>query len=140
MRHIYAEQPWSHPGVWNRVEYRSLEGFVFAISPFNFSSIGGNLPTAPALMGNTVLWKPASTSVYSNYYILKVLQAAGMPDGVINFLPGKASKVGDPAMAHPDLAGIHFTGSTPVFQSMWKTIGDNIANYHSYPRVVGETG
>jgi 1-pyrroline-5-carboxylate dehydrogenase len=140
MRVLYTEQPWSHPGVWNRVEYRALEGFVFAISPFNFSSIGGNLPTAPALMGNTVLWKPASTSVYSNYYILKVLQAAGMPDGVINFLPGKASKVGDPAMAHPDLAGIHFTGSTPVFQSMWKTIGDNIANYHSYPRVVGETG
>ena len=140
MRHLYTDQPWSSPGVWNRVEYRSLEGFVFAVSPFNFTAIGGNLPTAPALMGNTVLWKPASTSVYSNYFIMKLLQAAGVPDGVINFLPGKASKVGDPVLAHPDLAGIHFTGSTPVFQSMWKTIGDNIANYHAYPRIVGETG
>ncbi len=140
MRHLYLDQPWSSPGVWNRVEYRSLEGFVFAVSPFNFTSIGGNLPTAPALMGNTVLWKPASTAVYSNYFIMKLLQAAGLPDGVINFLPGKASKVGDPVLAHPDLAGIHFTGSTPVFQSMWKTIGDNIAQYRSYPRIVGETG
>ncbi|MBW8874038.1 MAG: L-glutamate gamma-semialdehyde dehydrogenase [Acidobacteria bacterium] len=140
MRHLYTDQPWSAPGVWNRVEYRSLEGFVFAVSPFNFTSIGGNLPTAPALMGNTVLWKPASTAVYSNYFIMKLLQAAGLPDGVVNFLPGKASKVGDPVLAHPDLAGIHFTGSTPVFQSMWKTIGDNIAQYRSYPRIVGETG
>ncbi|MEA2601979.1 MAG: 1-pyrroline-5-carboxylate dehydrogenase [Acidobacteriota bacterium] len=140
MRHLYTDQPWSSPGTWNRVEYRSLEGFVFAVSPFNFTSIGGNLPTAPALMGNTVLWKPASTAVYSNYFIAKLLQAAGVPDGVINFLPGKASKVGDPVLAHPDLAGIHFTGSTPVFQSMWKTIGDNIATYRSYPRIVGETG
>jgi 1-pyrroline-5-carboxylate dehydrogenase len=140
MRHLYTEQPWSSPGTWNRVEYRSLEGFVFAVSPFNFTSIGGNLPTSPALMGNTVLWKPASTSVYSNYFIMTLLQAAGLPDGVINFLPGKASKVGDPVMAHPDFAGIHFTGSTPVFHSMWKTIGDNIAQYRSYPRIVGETG
>ncbi|HEX3557059.1 MAG TPA: L-glutamate gamma-semialdehyde dehydrogenase [Thermoanaerobaculia bacterium] len=140
MRHLYTDQPWSSPGVWNRVEYRSLEGFVFAVSPFNFTSIGGNLPTAPALMGNTVLWKPASTAVYSNYFVMKLLQAAGLPDGVVNFLPGKASKVGDPVLAHPDLAGIHFTGSTPVFQSMWKTIGDNIAQYRSYPRIVGETG
>jgi 1-pyrroline-5-carboxylate dehydrogenase len=140
MRHLYTDQPWSSPGVWNRVEYRSLEGFVFAVSPFNFTSIGGNLPTAPALMGNTVLWKPASTAVYSNYFIMKLLQAAGLPDGVINFLPGKASKVGDPVLAHPDFAGIHFTGSTPVFQSMWKTVGDNIAQYRSYPRIVGETG
>ena len=100
-----------------------LEGFVFAVSPFNFTSIGGNLPTAPALMGNTVLWKPASTSVLSNYYIMKLLQAAGLPDGVINFLPGTGAKVGDPVIAHPDFAGIHFTGSTPVFQAMWKTIG-----------------
>jgi 1-pyrroline-5-carboxylate dehydrogenase len=140
MRHLYTDQPISAPGIWNRVEYRPLEGFIFAVSPFNFTSIGGNLPTAPALMGNTVLWKPASTSVLSNYYIAKILQAAGLPDGVINFLPGKASKVGDPVMAHPDFAGIHFTGSTPVFQSMWKTIGDNIANYKTYPRIVGETG
>jgi len=140
MRHIYTDQPWSSPGVWNRVEYRALEGFVFAVSPFNFTSIGGNLPTAPALMGNTVLWKPASTSVYSNYYVLKVLQAAGLPDGVINFLPGKASQVGDPVLAHEDFAGIHFTGSTPVFQSMWKTIGENIPKYRTYPRIVGETG
>jgi 1-pyrroline-5-carboxylate dehydrogenase len=140
MRVLYGEQPWSSPGVWNRVEYRSLEGFVFAVSPFNFTSIGGNLPTAPALMGNTVLWKPASTAVYSNYFVMKLLQASGVPDGVINFLPGKASKVGDPVLAHADLAGIHFTGSTPVFQSMWKTIGDNIATYRSYPRIVGETG
>ena len=140
MRVLYSEQPWSGPAVWNRVEYRPLEGFVFAVSPFNFTSIGGNLPSSPALMGNTVLWKPASTAVYSNYFIMKLLQAAGVPDGVINFLPGKASKVGDPALAHADLAGIHFTGSTPVFQSMWKTIGDNIATYRSYPRIVGETG
>ena len=140
MRTIYSDQPWSSPGVWNRLEYRALEGFVFAVSPFNFTSIGGNLPTSPALMGNTVLWKPASTAVYSNYFIAKLLQAAGFPDGVINFLPGKASKVGDPVLAHADLAGIHFTGSTPVFQSMWKTIGDNIAIYRSYPRIVGETG
>jgi len=140
MRHLYTDQPWSSPGVWNRVEYRALEGFVFAVSPFNFTSIGGNLPTSPALLGNTVLWKPASTSVYSNYYIMKLLQAAGLPDGVINFLPGKASKVGDPVLAHEDFAGIHFTGSTPVFQSMWKTIGENIPKYKTYPRIVGETG
>jgi len=126
--------------MWNRVDYRPLEGFVFAVSPFNFTAIGGNLPTAPALMGNTVLWKPASTSVLSNYYVMKLLQAAGLPDGVINFLPGKASKVGDPVLAHPDFAGIHFTGSTPVFQDMWKTIAENIPSYRSYPRIVGETG
>jgi 1-pyrroline-5-carboxylate dehydrogenase len=140
MRVLYADQPWSQPGMWNRVEYRPLEGFVFAVSPFNFTSIGGNLPTAPALMGNTVLWKPASSAVYSNYFVMKLLQAAGVPDGVINFLPGRASKVGDPALGHADLAGIHFTGSTPVFQSMWKTVGDNVAAYRSYPRIVGETG
>jgi 1-pyrroline-5-carboxylate dehydrogenase len=140
MRNLYSEQPWSSHGAWNRVEYRPLEGFVFAVSPFNFTSIGGNLPSAPALMGNTVLWKPASTAVVSNYYIMKLLQAAGLPDGVINFIPGRAGKVGDPAMTHSDFAGIHFTGSTPVFQGMWKLIGDNIANYRSYPRVVGETG
>jgi 1-pyrroline-5-carboxylate dehydrogenase len=140
MRQLYADQPISSPGVWNRLEYRALEGYVFAVTPFNFTSIGGNLPTAPALMGNTVLWKPASTAVLSGYVIMKILQAAGLPDGVINFLPGKASKVGDPALAHEDFAGIHFTGSTPVFQAMWKTIGDNIPRYKTYPRIVGETG
>ncbi|HEX2645472.1 MAG TPA: L-glutamate gamma-semialdehyde dehydrogenase [Thermoanaerobaculia bacterium] len=140
MRQIYTDQPWSSAGVWNRVEYRALEGFVFAVSPFNFTSIGGNLPTSPALMGNTVLWKPASTAVLSGYYIMKVLQAAGLPDGVINFLPGKASQVGDPVLAHPDFAGIHFTGSTPVFHQMWKTIGANMSIYKTYPRIVGETG
>jgi 1-pyrroline-5-carboxylate dehydrogenase len=140
MRVLYSGQPWSTHGVWNRLEYRPLEGFVFAVTPFNFSSIAGNLPTSPALMGNVVLWKPASSAVYSGYQIMKLLQAAGLPDGVINFLPGRAGKVGDPVLAHPDLAGIHFTGSTPVFQAMWKTLGDNIASYRSYPRVVGETG
>jgi 1-pyrroline-5-carboxylate dehydrogenase len=137
---LYQQQPWSHPGVWNRVDYRPLEGFVFAVTPFNFTSIGGNLPTAPALMGNTVLWKPASSAVLSGYYIMKLLAAAGLPDGVVNFLPGRGGKVGDPVLAHPDLGGIHFTGSTPVFQAMWKTLGDNIARYRGYPRVVGETG
>jgi 1-pyrroline-5-carboxylate dehydrogenase len=140
MQVLYKDQPWSAPGVWNRVEYRPLEGFVFAVTPFNFTSIGGNLPTAPALMGNTVLWKPASTSVLSNYYIMKLLQAAGLPDGVINFLPGKAAKVGDPALAHQDFTGLHFTGSTPVFRSMWKTIAEKLPDYRSYPRIVGETG
>ncbi|HYO14163.1 MAG TPA: L-glutamate gamma-semialdehyde dehydrogenase [Thermoanaerobaculia bacterium] len=140
MQVLYKDQPWSAPGVWNRVEYRPLEGFVFAVTPFNFTSIGGNLPTSPALMGNTVLWKPASTSVLSNYYIMKVLQAAGLPDGVVNFLPGKAANVGDPALAHRDFSGLHFTGSTPVFRSMWKTIGEKLPDYRSYPRIVGETG
>jgi 1-pyrroline-5-carboxylate dehydrogenase len=139
-RVLYEEQPGSPAGTWNRVEYRALEGFVFAVSPFNFTSIGGNLPTAPAIMGCTALWKPASTAVFSNYYLLKILEAAGLPPGVINFLPGKASKVGDPVLAHPDFAGIHFTGSTPVFQQMWKTIGETIPKYRSYPRIVGETG
>jgi 1-pyrroline-5-carboxylate dehydrogenase len=140
MRNLYSEQPWSSPQAWNRVEYRPLEGFVFAVSPFNFTAIGGNLPSAPALMGNTVLWKPASTAVVSNYYIMKLLQAAGLPDGVINFIPGRAAKVGDPAMTHRDFAGIHFTGSTPVFQGMWKLIAENLPRYRSYPRIVGETG
>ncbi len=140
MRQIYADQPQSAPGIWDRVEYRALEGFVFAVTPFNFTSIGGNLPTAPALMGNTVLWKPASTAVFSNYYVLKLLQEAGLPDGVINFLPGPGGAVGNPVLASEELAGIHFTGSTGVFQGMWNTIGQNIARYHGYPRIVGETG
>lgn len=140
MRRLYDEQPISSPGTWNQVEYRPLEGFVFAVTPFNFTSIGGNLPTAPALMGNTVLWKPASTAVLSAWHIVKLLEEAGMPPGVINFLPGRGRQVGDPVLARPELAGIHFTGSTPVFQGMWKTIGENIASYRSYPRIVGETG
>jgi 1-pyrroline-5-carboxylate dehydrogenase len=140
MRQLYAEQPASVRGVWNRVELRPLEGFVFAVTPFNFTSIGGNLPTAPATMGNAVLWKPASTAVVSNYWFMKLLEEAGLPPGVINFLPGRGRQVGDPALARPELAGIHFTGSTGTFQGMWKTVGDNIATYRSYPRIVGETG
>ena len=139
-RSIYAEQPASVPGVWNRLEYRPLEGFVFAVTPFNFTSIGGNLPTAPAIMGNAAVWKPASTSVLSNYHFMKLLQAAGLPDGVINFLPGRGRRVGDPVLARPELAGIHFTGSTATFQGMWRTVGENVARYRSYPRLVGETG
>ncbi len=139
-RTLSTDQPWSAPGTWNRVDYRPLEGFVFAVSPFNFTSIGGNLPTAPALMGCTVLWKPASTAVYSGYQIMKILHAAGLPAGVINFLPGRGGEVGDHALDHPDFAGLHFTGSTPVFQDMWKRIAGNLPQYRSYPRIVGETG
>ncbi len=137
---IYAEQPISSPGVWNRLEYRPLEGFVFAVSPFNFTSIGGNLSTSPALMGNTVIWKPASTAALAAYYLMRLFQEAGLPDGVINLVYGRGSQVGDPVLASPDLAGIHFTGSTSVFQSMWKTVGTNIDRYRNYPRIVGETG
>lgn len=137
---LYEEQPGSNPGMWNFVEYRPLEGFVFAVTPFNFTSIAGNLPTAPALMGNVSLWKPASSAVYSAYFLMKLWQEAGLPDGVINFIPGSGSQVGPKVMDDPNLAGIHFTGSTAVFQNMWKTIGDNIMEYKSYPRIVGETG
>jgi 1-pyrroline-5-carboxylate dehydrogenase len=140
MRQILAEQPASSAGTWNYVEYRALEGFVFAVTPFNFTSIGGNLPTAPALMGNVVLWKPASTAVLPAYYLMRVLEEAGLPPGVINFLPGSGRQVGDPVLARPELAGIHFTGSTAVFQGMWKTVGENITSYRCYPRIVGETG
>ncbi len=140
MQRIYEDQPDSAPGVWNRMEYRPLEGFVFAVTPFNFTSIAGNLPTAAALMGNTVVWKPASTAAFSAHFILRLLEAAGLPPGVINLVYGRGSEVGDPALAHPDLAGVHFTGSTPVFQGMWKAIGDNLAAYRNYPRIVGETG
>ena len=141
MQQIYSEQPpYSPQDNWNIVQYRPLEGFVFAITPFNFTSIAGNLPTAPALMGNTVIWKPASSSVYSGYFLMKLFEEAGMPPGVINFLPGSGKMIGDSVIKHPDLAGIHFTGSTAVFQSMWKTIGANIDTYKSYPRIVGETG
>jgi len=137
---LYAEQPASSPGVWNRMEFRPLDGFVFAVSPFNFTSIAANLPSAPALLGNTVVWKPASTSLYSNYFLMKLFQAAGLPEGVINFVPGRGAAVGDPVIADARLAGVHFTGSTPVFQGLWKQIGDNIARYRQYPRLVGETG
>jgi len=140
MRQIYADQPESSPGCWNRVEQRGLEGFVFAVTPFNFTSIAGNLPTAPALMGTTSIWKPASSSVLSGYWIMKLLEEAGLPAGVVNFVPGSGRKIGDPAIAHPDLAGVHFTGSTAVFQGMWKAIGANIHSYKAYPRIVGETG
>ena len=140
MMQIMQPQPASIPSVWNMVEHRPLEGFVFAATPFNFASIAGNLPTAPAMMGNTVLWKPASSAVYSAYHIMRVLQDAGLPPGVINFLPGDGAAVGDAALAHPELAGIHFTGSTRVFQGIWQTVGRNISRYRSYPRIVGETG
>jgi 1-pyrroline-5-carboxylate dehydrogenase len=122
------------------MEYRPLEGFVFAVTPFNFTAIGGNLPGSAALMGNTVVWKPASTAAYSAHFLMKLFEAAGLPPGVINLVYGSGAEIGDPALASRDLAGVHFTGSTPVFQSMWKTIGSNIANYRNYPRIVGETG
>lgn len=138
---IYEQQPPHSPnGQWNKMEYRALEGFVFAVSPFNFTSIAGNLPTSPALMGNVVLMKPASSAVYTGYWLMKLFEAAGFPPGVINFVPGSGRQVGDPVMNSPYLAGIHFTGSTAVFQNMWKTVGNNIAKYKSYPRIVGETG
>jgi 1-pyrroline-5-carboxylate dehydrogenase len=140
MTRIYEEQPISSPGVWNRLEYRALEGFVFAVTPFNFTSIAGNLPTSAALMGNTVVWKPASTAALSAHFLMQLLEEAGLPPGVINLVYGSGAAVGDPALASEHLAGIHFTGSTPVFQGMWKTVGDNIARYRNYPRVVGETG
>lgn len=138
---IYSQQPpYSPTGSWNYVEQRPLEGFVFAVTPFNFTSIAGNLPTAPALMGNTVLWKPASSAVYSAWYIMQLLEEAGLPPGVINFVPGSGGQVGNPVLASEHLAGIHFTGSTAVFQDMWRTVGGNIARYRGYPRIVGETG
>jgi len=140
MEQVYSEQPDSQPGMWNYVEHRPLEGFVFAVTPFNFTSIAGNLPSSPALMGNTVLWKPASSAVYSAWFILRLLEEAGLPKGVINFVPGSGAEVGDPVINSPHLAGIHFTGSTATFQRMWKLVGANIQKYRSYPRIVGETG
>ena len=139
-RDLYAEQPISSAGVWNGLEYRPLEGFVYAVSPFNFTAIGGNLSSAPALMGGVSIWKPASSAMLSAHYVMRVLMEAGLPPGVINFIPGSAGMITDTVLASPDLAGIHFTGSTEVFQSMWKTVGANIAKYKSYPRLVGETG
>ncbi|NOX17112.1 MAG: L-glutamate gamma-semialdehyde dehydrogenase [Chlorobi bacterium] len=140
MAQLMGEQPYSPAGMWNRVEYRPLEGFVFAVTPFNFTSIAGNLPTAPALVGNVTLWKPASSAVYSAYYLMLLLKEAGVPDGVINFIPGSGGNVGNPVLESPDLAGIHFTGSTATFQRMWKTVGANITKMKYYPRIVGETG
>ena len=137
---IYREQPGSGPGCWNRMEYRPLEGFVLAVTPFNFTAIAGNLPASAALMGNTVVWKPASSAVYSAWFTMQLFEEAGLPPGVINMVPGAGRVVGPAAMASRDLAGVHFTGSTGVFQGMWKTVGDNIASYRSYPRIVGETG
>ena len=137
---LYQEQPISSPGVWNRLEYRPLEGFIYAVSPFNFTAIGGNLSTAPALMGNTVVWKPAPTAALSNYLVMKLLEEAGLPPGVVNFVPGDAPMITERLLGEADLAGIHFTGSTAVFQMLWRTVGERIASYRSYPRVVGETG
>lgn len=140
MRDIYSQQPISSDGVWNRMEYRPLEGFVLAITPFNFTAIAGNLPAAPALMGNVVIWKPAFTQVYSANVIMKVFKEAGLPDGVINMILADGPVAGDVIFKNPDFAGIHFTGSTKVFQTIWKTIGENIASYKTFPRIVGETG
>jgi len=142
MTRVYEQQPVSSPGVWNRMEYRPLEGFVFAVTPFNFTAIGANLPTSAALMGNTVVWKPASTAAYSAYWLMRLYEEAGLPPGVINLVSGNGAEVGDPALASPHLAGIHFTGSTGVFNGMWKAVGENVAagRYRNYPRIVGETG
>lgn len=140
VQQVYEEQPVSSPGVWNRLEHRPLEGFVFAVTPFNFTAIAGNLPTAPAMLGNVCLWKPASSALFSAYYIMEILEKAGLPPGVINLLPGSGGAVGDPAVANSHLAGLHFTGSTEVFNAMWGQIGKNIAGYRTYPRIVGETG
>jgi 1-pyrroline-5-carboxylate dehydrogenase len=137
---IHAEQPLSAPGTWNVLDYRPLEGFVYAISPFNFTSIGGNLCSAPALMGTTVIWKPAGTAVYSNYFLMKLMVEAGLPPGVINFVPGPASAISDALLSDRHLGGIHFTGSTEVFQSLWDTVARNLRHYADYPRLVGETG
>jgi 1-pyrroline-5-carboxylate dehydrogenase len=140
MQKLYEQQPESPKGVWNRVQHKPLEGFVYAVSPFNFTSVGGNLATAPALMGNVVVWKPASSAVYSNYFVMELLHEAGLPDGVVNFLPGRSSEMGSLPLLHPQLGGLHFTGSTETFRGMWRQICENIYNYRSYPRIVGETG
>jgi 1-pyrroline-5-carboxylate dehydrogenase len=140
MSQIYDQQPFSAPGTYNYIDYRPLEGFVFAVTPFNFTSIAGNLPTSPVLMGNTVLWKPASSAVFSAYYLMQLFKEAGIPDGVINFIPAPGAIIGDVVLKLPDLSGVHFTGSTGTFNRMWKTIGENMSNYRTYPRIVGETG
>jgi len=137
---IYAQQPLSDQGMWNRSEYRPLEGFVYAITPFNFTSIGGNLPSSPAIMGNTVVWKPARTALLSNYFMAKLFEAAGLPPGVINFITGNSAQITHAVLADPNFGGVHFTGSTEVFNSFWRDIGANVGSYRSYPRIVGETG
>jgi len=137
---IYAEQPGAAPGMWNQLDYRPLEGFVFAVTPFNFTSIAANLPTAPALMGNTVVWKPSLTQAFSAHFLMKLFEAAGLPDGVINMVHGAGPEIGEPALAHPDLAGIHFTGSTGTFEWMWRQVGEHVSDYRNFPRLVGETG
>jgi 1-pyrroline-5-carboxylate dehydrogenase len=137
---LYDQQPLSDHSMWNQLDYRPLEGFVYAVTPFNFTSIAGNLPTAPALMGNTVIWKPASSAMLSAHYIMRLLEEAGLPPGVINFVPGDAAMISDRLLTHHDLAGVHFTGSTGIFNNMWKTIGSSMSRYRSYPRIVGETG
>ena len=139
-RRLLSEQPANSPGIWNRMEYRPLEGFVLTITPFNFTSIAGNLPSAPALMGNVVIWKPSPTQQLSAHYLMRLLEAAGLPPGVINMVTGDGAAVSNVALRHPDLAGIHFTGSTSTFQHLWRTVGENIAAYRGYPRLVGETG
>ena len=140
MTRIYAEQPISSPGIWNRMEYRPLEGFVFAVSPFNFTAIAANLTSSPALMGNAIVWKPAGTAMLSAYYLMRLFQEAGLPDGVINLVYGSGPTIGDAALASPQLAGIHFTGSTKVFNGMWRTVASNMERFRNYPRIVGETG
>ncbi|MFD1293236.1 L-glutamate gamma-semialdehyde dehydrogenase [Lutibacter holmesii] len=140
MTEIYTNQPISSPGIWNRMEYRPLEGFVYAITPFNFTAIAGNLPAAPALMGNVVIWKPARSQVYSAQVIMELFKEAGLPDGVINMVTGNSATITDVLLNSVDFAGVHFTGSTPVFNSFWETIGKNVGKYKSYPRIVGETG
>ncbi|SNT00837.1 delta-1-pyrroline-5-carboxylate dehydrogenase [Geodermatophilus saharensis] len=139
-REVVSAQPVSSPGVWNRSDHRPLEGFVYAVTPFNFTAIAGNLPTAPALMGNTVVWKPAPTQQFAAHFLMRLLEEAGLPPGVISMLPGDGIPVSEVVLADRDLAGIHFTGSTPVFQHLWRTVGENIASYRGYPRIVGETG
>ncbi len=140
MTNIYSNQPESSPGIWNRMQYRPLEGFVYAITPFNFTAIAGNLPAAPAMMGNVVIWKPARSQVYSAHVIMELFKEAGLPDGVINMVTGNSATITDVLLNHKDFAGVHFTGSTPVFDDFWKTIGANVKHYRSYPRIVGETG
>lgn len=137
---IYDVQPLNGPGIWDRMDHRPLEGFIFAVTPFNFVAINGNLPAAPAIMGNVTVWKPASTAVYTSHILMKILRQAGLPDGVINMIFARGSAIGDTVLRNEHLAGIHFTGSTGVFQTMWRTVGENIANYRAYPRIVGETG
>jgi len=140
IKRMYEDQPHSPDGMWNRTEYRPLEGFVFAVTPFNFTAIAANLPSAPAMCGNVSLWKPSPESIYSSWYVMQVLKEAGLPDGVIQFLPGEGADVGDPAIESEDLAGLHFTGSVGTFNHLWKKIGENIDSYKTYPRIVGETG